>query len=129
MTLGRAASSILPAASCRPGRRVTVVSGCGGRQLDRLGGDTVSFSAAAFSDGQVNFSAVFSDGLAYFGVVFSGGAVDFSDPGDWSFPPAFPWTDTPPPGVKLPEEAQSQTQANETLARRRAERDPARRRR
>jgi uncharacterized protein YjbI with pentapeptide repeats len=25
-----------------------------------------------------------------------GGTVDFSGAGDWSFPPAFPWTDTPP---------------------------------
>ena len=40
---------------------------------------------------------------------FSGGTVDFSGAGDWSFPPAFPWTDTPPPGVKLPKkEDQSQ---------------------
>lgn len=40
---------------------------------------------------------------------FSGGTVDFSDPLGWSFPPAFPWTDTPAPGVKLPhKEDQSQ---------------------
>jgi hypothetical protein len=30
-----------------------------------------------------------------------GGTVDFSGAGDWSFPPAFPWTDTAPPGLKL----------------------------
>jgi len=30
------------------------------------------------------------------------GKVDFSDAGDWSLPPAFPWTDTLPSGVKLP---------------------------
>ena len=28
--------------------------------------------------------------------------VDFSKAIDWSAPPKFPWTDTPPPGVKLP---------------------------
>ena len=28
--------------------------------------------------------------------------VDFSNARDWSVPPAFPWTDTPPSGVKLP---------------------------
>jgi hypothetical protein len=40
---------------------------------------------------------------------FSGGTVDFSDPWDWSFPPEFPWTDAPPPGVNLPKkEDQSQ---------------------
>jgi hypothetical protein len=32
----------------------------------------------------------------------SGATVDFSDASDWSYPPAFPWTGTPPPGVKLP---------------------------
>jgi hypothetical protein len=40
---------------------------------------------------------------------FSGGTVSFSGARDWSFPPAFPWTDAPPPGVKLPKmEDQSQ---------------------
>jgi len=33
---------------------------------------------------------------------FSGSEVDFSNPNDWSIPPVFSWTDTPPPGVKLP---------------------------
>ena len=28
--------------------------------------------------------------------------VDFSDLGDWSYPPIFSWTGTPPSGVKLP---------------------------
>jgi hypothetical protein len=44
---------------------------------------------------------------------FSGGEVDFSRPRDWSVPPEFTWTDTPPPGVKLPkEEDQSQAQGS-----------------
>ena len=55
-------------------------------------GGTVDFSGATFSGGTVGFS----------GARFSGGTVDFSDPGDWSVPPAFPWTGTPPSGVKLP---------------------------
>ena len=33
---------------------------------------------------------------------FSGGKVSFLSASDWSSPPAFPWTDTPPPGVSLP---------------------------
>ena len=91
-------------------------------------GATVSFSRATFGDGEVNFSeAVFSGGTVDFGgaefsggtvdfsgaefsggdvsfvtAIFAGGTVDFSTPGDWSTPPAFPWTDTLPPGVKLP---------------------------
>lgn len=41
-----------------------------------------------------------------FGVAFfKGGTVDLSDARDWSDPPKFPWTDTPPPGVKLPPRA------------------------
>ena len=35
------------------------------------------------------------------GARFPGSTVDFSGTGDWSFPPAFPWSDTPPPGVTL----------------------------
>ena len=53
---------------------------------------TVSFVGASFSRSRVTFD----------GAQFSGGTVDFSDAGDWSLPPAFPWTDTPPSGVKLP---------------------------
>jgi uncharacterized protein YjbI with pentapeptide repeats len=61
-------------------------------------GGEVSFGGAEFSGGTVNFS-----GVAYSsGAEFSGGTVDFSNPRDWSFPPAFPWTHTPPSGVKLP---------------------------
>jgi hypothetical protein len=44
---------------------------------------------------------VFGD-VDFSGAVFSGGTVDFSDPDDWSVPPAFPSTNTPPSGVKLP---------------------------
>jgi hypothetical protein len=71
----------------------------------------VSFSEARFSGGTVDFTgAEFSGGTVDFGgAEFSGGTVDFSSPSDWSVPPAFPWTDTPPPGVKLPgKEDQSQ---------------------
>jgi hypothetical protein len=53
------------------------------------GGD---FRLAQFSGGTANFSAA----------QFSGGTVDFSEAVDWSLPPAFPWTDTPPSSVKLP---------------------------
>jgi hypothetical protein len=80
-------------------------------------GGTVSFYGTKFSRGAVNFSyARFSGGRVYFNraqfsgaaivgfdrAQFSGGDVDFSDAGDWSFPPAFPWTGMPPAGVKLP---------------------------
>src|SRR6266566_209494 len=91
-------------------------------------GAEVDFRFAQFSGGEVNFGhAVFSGGTVDFTAAgispigsirfsdaeFSGGTVDFTDPADpddWSFPPAFPWTGTPPPGVKLPKkEDQSQT--------------------
>jgi uncharacterized protein YjbI with pentapeptide repeats len=74
-------------------------------------GGRVGFDYAVFSGGRVGFgAAVFSGGHVSFDKAkFSGGTVDFSDPGDWSTPPAFPWTDTSPPGVKLPKkEDQSQ---------------------
>jgi Pentapeptide repeats (9 copies) len=66
------------------------------------GGD---FTGARFSGGTVSFNgAEFSGGTVSFGrAEFSGGTVDFRSPGDWSCPPAFPWTGTPPPGVVLPE--------------------------
>jgi len=51
----------------------------------------VSFYGARFSGGTVNFNAE-----------FTGGKVDFSHPGDWSSPPAFPWPRTPP-AVRLPQ--------------------------
>ena len=100
----------------------------------RFSGATVSFGGAKFSGGAVGFGAEFSSGevsfdgavfsgaeVGFAGAVFSGGEVrlsmarfsggevSFVGVGDWSAPPAFPWSDTPPPGVKLPrEEGQSQ---------------------
>jgi uncharacterized protein YjbI with pentapeptide repeats len=75
-------------------------------------GGRVSFVDAGFSGGTVSFhGAAFSGGqVTFYDAQFSGGTVDFCGPGDWSFPPTFPWTDTPPPGVKLPVKGdQSQT--------------------
>jgi len=88
----------------------------------RFSGGEVSFGSARFSGSEVGFGARFSGGTVRFAyarfsggevsfgsAVFSGGEVDFTNPGDWSVPPAFPWTDTPPTGVKLPKkEDQSQ---------------------
>jgi Pentapeptide repeats (9 copies) len=74
-------------------------------------GGTVGFSPAKFSGGAVDFTgALFSGGEVHFArATFSGGRVDFGG-ASWSVPPVFPWTDTPPPGVKLPRtEDQSQT--------------------
>jgi Pentapeptide repeats (9 copies) len=77
-------------------------------QLDfegaRFSGSTVSFRDAEFSGGTVGFGgAEFSGGKVSFrGAQFSGGTVDFSAADDWSVPPVFPWTDTPPSGVSLP---------------------------
>jgi uncharacterized protein YjbI with pentapeptide repeats len=77
-------------------------------------GSEVRFNDALFSGGAVRFGLVdlggvdfrateFSGGTVDFkGAKFSGGTVDFRGPPDWSSPPAFPWTDTPPPGVELP---------------------------
>ncbi|WP_300610145.1 pentapeptide repeat-containing protein [Trebonia sp.] len=67
-------------------------------------GGGVYFFGAQFSGGMVNFNgAQFSGARVDFdNAQFSGGTIDFSDAGDWSVPPAFPWTRTPPPGVKLP---------------------------
>jgi hypothetical protein len=73
-------------------------------------GGVVIFDRAKFSGGLAAFVvAKFSGATVDFrGAEFSGGTVDFNSPRDWSFPPTFPWTDTPPPGVKLPEVDQSQ---------------------
>jgi uncharacterized protein YjbI with pentapeptide repeats len=82
----------------------------------QFSGGTVDFGGAEFSGGQVNFGgACFSGGIvdfewAWFSgaevdfghAEFSGGEVDFSEVMVWSFPPKFPWTDTPPLSVKLP---------------------------
>jgi uncharacterized protein YjbI with pentapeptide repeats len=67
-------------------------------------GGAFDFRAARFAGGMVDFTgAEFSGGEVSFDrAEFSGGEVDFSGASDWSVPPAFPWTDTPPPGVKLP---------------------------
>jgi hypothetical protein len=75
-----------------------------------LDGTVVSFGSAKFSGGTVDFiAAEFSGGTVSFvnpdflgGTLFSGGIVDFSKAKHWSTPPTFPWTDRPPPGVKLP---------------------------
>jgi len=59
---------------------------------------------AEFSGGEVGFGAAFSGGTVHFrNALFSGGTVDFSEADDWSVPPKFPWTSTPPLGVKLPD--------------------------
>jgi hypothetical protein len=60
----------------------------------------VSFNRAEFSGGTVSFNdAHFTTALVTFGdAVFSGGEVDFSNASDWSVPPTFPWTETPPSG-------------------------------
>lgn len=82
----------------------------------RFFGGTVDFSDAEFSGSEVYFSrAQFSGGEVYFGGAefsggkinfdgadFVGGTVDFSKVDNWSSPPEFPWTDTPPSGVTLP---------------------------
>ena len=69
----------------------------------RFSGGTVDFGGAEFSGGTVGFlETEFSGGTVNFvGARFSGGTVDFSDAGVWSYPPEFPWTDTPPSGVRL----------------------------
>ena len=59
-------------------------------------GGTVRFTRGKLSSGRVGFS----------NAEFSGGTVDFSDAADWSFPPAFPWTDTPF-GREAPQEGRS----------------------
>ena len=71
----------------------------------KFSGCTVRFDGANFSSGWVPIrGAEFSGGTVDFGGArFSGGMVDFSSSYGWSFPPAFPWTGTAPPGVKLPD--------------------------
>jgi pentapeptide repeat protein len=65
------------------------------------GGD---FHGAQFSGGTVSFRGAHFSGVVvdFSDAEFSGGTVDFRTVNDWSSPPAFPWTDTPPSGVKLP---------------------------
>jgi uncharacterized protein YjbI with pentapeptide repeats len=62
----------------------------------QFSGATLGFDRAQFSGGKIDFTSA----------KFSGGELDFSNAGDWSFPPAFPWTDAPPSGVKLPRKEQ-----------------------
>jgi uncharacterized protein YjbI with pentapeptide repeats len=109
-----------------PGGRVSFIDaefsgGAVGFDGAEFSGGNVSFDGAKFIGGAVSFVGVsrsladvlgakFPDVRVRFDAKFSGGAVDFSDPGDWSTPPAFPWRDTPPPGVKLPT-GQDQSQA------------------
>ena len=67
-------------------------------------GGLINFLMAEFSGGEVNFlGARFSGGeVSFASAGFSGCTVDFSQVADWSCPPAFPWTDSPPSGVRLP---------------------------
>jgi uncharacterized protein YjbI with pentapeptide repeats len=68
-------------------------------------GASVSFlSGTEFCGSRIDFTyADFSsDGVTFIGAKFTGGEVDFSEVAGWSKPPKFPWTDTPPSGVKLP---------------------------
>jgi hypothetical protein len=69
-----------------------VVFDGGGFQGAKFSGGAVSFTGAKFSGSAVGFASA----------KFSGGTVDFRGAADWSSRPAFPWTDTPPPGVTLP---------------------------
>jgi hypothetical protein len=74
-------------------------------------GGKVDFGSAEFSGGTVDFiHAKFSGSQVDFTTAkFSGGEVGFDYPEDWSHPPKFPWTETPPPGVKLPREGGKST--------------------
>jgi hypothetical protein len=72
----------------------------------KFSGGEVFFGAAKFSGGKVPFcNAGFCGGeVLFLDASFSGGTVDFSNPRDWSHPPAFlPGFDesSPPPGVVL----------------------------
>jgi len=75
----------------------------------RFSGGTILFKRAEFSGTRVDFAqAEFSGATVDFdGVKVAGGTVDFSGASDWSVPPAFPWTGSPPPGMKLPRKAVS----------------------
>jgi uncharacterized protein YjbI with pentapeptide repeats len=71
----------------------------------QFSGSTVSFSFAEFSGSVISFdNAKFSRGtVSFMAAKFSGGTIDLSGASDWSFPPKVPWTDKPPPGVKVQE--------------------------
>jgi len=72
------------------------VFAAGSVEFDRseFAGSALIFNQAEFKGASVTFNRSY----------FSGGNIDFSEVGNWSTPPVFPWTDTPPPGVKLPSE-------------------------
>jgi uncharacterized protein YjbI with pentapeptide repeats len=78
----------------------------------KFSGGTVSFGGASFSGGTVNFVGAGRLSPAQ----FSGGEVDFSHPIGWSYPPEFPWTDTPPSGVKLPTKMKPRHKEDESQA-------------
>jgi uncharacterized protein YjbI with pentapeptide repeats len=92
-------------------RGATFAGGCVRFAEAEISGGTVNFAGVKFADGNVWFNgAEFSGGTVTFaGAEFSGGTVDFSRPRDWSVP-KFPWTCTPPKGVRLPEK-KDQSQA------------------
>lgn len=71
----------------------------------KFSGTQVDFGRAKFSGGNVLFgSAEFSGSeVGFDNAEFSGGELDFSAVRDWSVPPQFPWTSTPPQGVMLPD--------------------------
>ena len=75
------------------GNAPTIGTGAATGNVLIVNGGAVSFSRARFNGSTVTFD----------NATFSGNTVDFTDPGDWSCPPTFPWTGTPPPGVKLPQ--------------------------
>jgi uncharacterized protein YjbI with pentapeptide repeats len=74
-------------------------------KLARFTSGKVRFRLVEFSGGEVSFSrARFSGSEIHFEEAkFSGGTVDFSDARDWSCPPTFSWTGTPPSGLNLPQ--------------------------
>jgi len=82
----------------------------------RFSAGAVTFRSADLTGGQVRFDdAQFTGGTADFRearfrgsdvrfdrATFTGGHVDFSQAADWSHPPGFDWTGTPPATIKLP---------------------------
>jgi hypothetical protein len=60
----------------------------------------VGFNRAEFTGAEVDFRGEYADNAA--AARFSGGEVDFSYPGDWSFPPAIPLDRYPAPGRDAP---------------------------
>ena len=91
--------------------RAKFTGGLVGFSEAKFTGGLVGFSEAEFSGGQVRFDrAKFSGSeISLDRAKFSGGEVDFSAADDWSYPPRFPQTGMPLPGVKLPKKYRSQT--------------------